>query len=76
MYSRRRPLEELPQENTKIWVCETATCKGWIRDNFAFDSVPTCHLCHSPMVSCMRMLPQVDNSNKNMKSLKKGTSIT
>ena len=70
MYFRRKSVEDLPQENTAIWTCTQDECNGWIRDNFAFEFVPTCPLCHSPMVSGFKMLPLLANSNKDMKSRK------
>lgn len=72
---KRIPIEELPHENTKIWTCKKDLCKGWIRDDFAFMHVPTCHLCHSPMISSHKMLPLITNTNIDMKSLNKGTEI-
>ncbi|NRF95202.1 hypothetical protein HQN89_30425 [Paenibacillus frigoriresistens] len=76
MYFRRKLLEDLPQENTKIWSCKKDDCTGWIRDNFAFEYVPTCHQCLSPMISSVKMLPLLANSNINMKSLNKGRQIS
>jgi hypothetical protein len=75
MYNKRIPIEDLAHENTKIWTCEKEDCKGWIRDNFAFEYVPTCHQCHSPMISSIKMMPLINNTNKNMKSLNKGIQI-
>jgi len=74
MYSRKKPLEEIPLENVTIWSCEKEGCKGWMRDNFAFESVPTCHLCQSAMVRSVKLLPVVNNAN-DQKSLKKGAKI-
>ncbi|MCD9022065.1 cold-shock protein [Cohnella silvisoli] len=76
MYFRKKSTEDLPHEETAIWSCNTAGCKGWIRDNFAFENLPTCHLCLSPMVSGVRMLPLLANTNKDMKTLKQGTLIS
>ncbi|MGG1517275.1 cold-shock protein [Paenibacillus oryzisoli] len=76
MYFRKKSSEDLVQENTKIWACKREGCNGWIRDNFSFEHVPTCHLCLSPMISSLKMLPIVSNSNKNMKSLHKGRLIS
>lgn len=76
MYFRRKPLEDLIQENTKVWACHNDDCKAWIRDNFSFEYVPTCQNCHSPMISSLKMLPIISNSNKNMKSLHKGRLIS
>lgn len=75
MYFRRKSLDETPQEDTMIWTCENVGCNSWIRDNFAFDYVPACHQCSSPMVSSVRMLPTINNNNKDMKELKKGRQI-
>jgi hypothetical protein len=76
MYNKRIPIEDLPHAETKIWTCETEGCKGWIRDNFAFKHLPICHLCHSTMISSEKMLPLVNNSNKDMKSMNKGVLIS
>jgi hypothetical protein len=76
MYFRRKSLEDLPEENTMIWTCQKEGCTGWIRDNFAFEYVPTCHQCLSPMISSVKMLPLLANSNKDMKSLNKGRQIS
>ncbi|MFD2610875.1 cold-shock protein [Paenibacillus gansuensis] len=75
MYNKRIPLEDLVHENTKIWSCVTEGCSGWMRDNFAFDTVPTCHQCHASMVSSEKMLPALTNSNKDVKALKRGIQI-
>ncbi|MDD9268416.1 cold-shock protein [Paenibacillus sp. GCM10023248] len=76
MYFRRKSLEDLPQGNTKIWACMKEDCNGWIRDNFAFEFVPTCHQCLSPMISSVKMLPLLDNPNIDMKSLSRGRQIS
>ncbi|WJH32522.1 cold-shock protein [Paenibacillus sp. CC-CFT747] len=68
MYNKRIPLEDLPHEETKVWTCRDETCKGWIRDNFAFEHVPSCPLCHSAMVSSVKRLPSVANSSKGQKT--------
>jgi hypothetical protein len=75
MYSRKKLAEDLPQEETKIWACTTEGCKGWMRDNFAFEYTPTCSICHSIMTSSTKMLPILENTNGDLKSLKKGTKI-
>jgi hypothetical protein len=75
MYFRKRSMEEFPQEQTKIWSCSQEDCKGWMRDNFAFEYAPTCHICQSSMVSSLQMLPIVGNSNVGLKLLKKGVQI-
>jgi len=67
MYSRKKPIEELPQEETAIWQCVSDDCIGWMRDDFSFEEVPTCYLCSSPMVSATRMLPALVNTTKMRK---------
>lgn len=74
-YYRGKPVEDLPHEETMIWTCKNDDCNGWIRDNFAFANVPVCHLCHSLMVSSVKMLPLLVNTNKDMKTKKQGIQI-
>ncbi|CAG7642873.1 cold-shock protein [Paenibacillus allorhizosphaerae] len=76
MNFRKKSAEELPQEDTAIWYCQTEGCKGWMRDNFAFENAPVCWQCHAPMVRGMKMLPLLVNTNSDQKSLKKGTQIS
>jgi hypothetical protein len=75
MYFRKKSLEDLPEESTAVWSCTKEGCIGWMRDNFAFAHVPTCSQCSSPMVSSMKMLPLLVNTNVEMKSIKKGVTI-
>ncbi|UUZ81011.1 cold-shock protein [Paenibacillus sp. P26] len=75
MNYRKKPLEEVPYENTPIWSCTKEDCKGWMRDNFAFEHEPTCPLCSSPMVRETKMLPQLINMKTDSKSLKYGVRI-
>ncbi|WP_027086086.1 cold-shock protein [Cohnella panacarvi] len=65
MYSRKKTFEEIPEEMTAIWSCESEGCNGWMRDNFSLEAIPTCHVCQTPMVSGMRMLPQLVNTGKS-----------
>ncbi|MBP1154175.1 MULTISPECIES: cold-shock protein [unclassified Paenibacillus] len=76
MNFRKKSLEDIPEENTRIWSCEKEDCKGWIRDNFAFEHAPTCWQCFSPMTSSMKMLPLLVNSNGDLKAIKKGIQIS
>ncbi|RRJ63619.1 cold-shock protein [Paenibacillus oralis] len=61
MSYRKKPLEEIPEENTPVWSCISEDCNGWMRDNFTFDYTPVCPLCSSEMEKGMRMLPQLKN---------------
>ncbi|MFC0211440.1 cold-shock protein [Paenibacillus chartarius] len=72
---RNKYLEDLPEEDTVVWRCTKEGCKGWMRDNFAFESKPVCCLCSSPMVSEKKLLPQLFNSNDDLKAVKKGIQI-
>ncbi|TBL76029.1 cold-shock protein [Paenibacillus thalictri] len=65
MYSRKRPMEEVPEELTSVWICEKEDCIGWMRDNFTFETVPTCLQCSSPMIRGTKMLPLLVNHNHN-----------
>ena len=75
MNYRKKSLEEIPEEDTSIWSCTDENCKGWMRDNFAFEHEPTCRLCNSPMVRASKMLPILNNSNGDLKAIKKGVQI-
>jgi hypothetical protein len=75
MYSRKKQLEEIPEELTAIWLCTKDGCNGWMRDNFAFEAVPTCRQCASEMQRGTKMLPLLVNTNSDQKSLKKGVQI-
>ncbi|PAK47428.1 cold-shock protein [Paenibacillus sp. 7541] len=75
MYYSRKRLEDIPQEATAIWSCIQEDCNGWIRDNFAFAEVPTCHQCQSPMKRSMSELPVLVNKREDQKFLKKGVQI-
>lgn len=68
MYNRKKPLDEIPQENTKIWTCATEGCNSWMRDNFSFQDVPNCVVCDTPMVSGVKMLPTLVNSTAELKA--------
>jgi hypothetical protein len=73
---RNKYLEDFPEEITPIWSCTNEGCKGWMRYNFAFEYKPDCCLCLSPMVSDMRMLPLLVNSNDELKkAIKKDVKI-
>lgn len=74
MYSRKKPVEEIPEEPTAIWQCTKEDCNGWMRDNFSFEAVPICRQCASPMERGTKMLPLLVNTN-DPKSLKKGVPI-
>jgi hypothetical protein len=67
MYSRNKWREEIPCEATAVWVCSNEECKCWMRNNFSFESIPTCWKCQSPMTSGTRQLPPIHNNNPEMK---------
>ena len=75
MYFRKQSLEEPVEENTLIWFCTKEGCKGWMRDNFAFDESPACGLCQSPMVKDTKLLPQLQNLSMDMKVSRRGVKI-
>lgn len=45
----KRVVEEIKLAETKIWVCTSDSCKGWVRDNFRSGGQTTCPLCQSEM---------------------------
>ncbi|WJH34086.1 cold-shock protein [Paenibacillus sp. CC-CFT747] len=58
--------EIIPEEDTNVWACSSPECKGWMRQNFAFQAVPDCPLCGSGMNEESRMLPALTNTTRNM----------
>mgnify|MGYP001178166699 CR=1 FL=1 len=75
MYYSKKKETEVPLEMTAVWYCAQDGCNGWMRDNFSFEEAPTCHFCHTPMVSGMRELPVLVNSREIQKSNLKGKQI-
>lgn len=61
--SRKKPLEDVPEELTVIWACSSESCKGWMRDNFTLSTVPTCPHCKAEMIKSERMLPSLVNTS-------------
>jgi hypothetical protein len=61
----KKVVEEIPEEDTSIWSCSNDDCFGWMRDDFSFENVPTCPLCHSEMSQNIRLLPILVNNTKN-----------
>ena len=74
MYKKAKQIE-VPEDLTSIWSCTHEGCKGWMRDNFAFEQKPTCRLCSYPMESSTKILPLLQNPNGDLKAIKKGTPI-
>lgn len=62
-YSRKKPMEDLPEEITAVWSCTNEECNGWMRDNFAFSTQPRCVQCNSLMEKGERMLSIVANTS-------------
>lgn len=55
----RRAKEPLPEVETKVWVCTSEECQGWMRETFTFDLEPKCPLCHSEMKQEIYVLPDL-----------------
>ncbi|HEY4390684.1 MAG TPA: cold-shock protein [Paenibacillus sp.] len=66
--SRKKQMEEIPEEITAIWSCSNEDCNGWMRRNFAFVNHPTCPQCGSTMVEDERMLAVLTNTSFNSHS--------
>jgi ABC-type ATPase with predicted acetyltransferase domain len=64
LYYSKKNMEPVEEEVTAIWTCSKEQCACWIRDNFAFDTTPTCPLCDSPMNKTTKVLPALHNHNK------------
>ncbi|MBM7619493.1 cold-shock protein [Bacillus haimaensis] len=63
----RREVEEIVTDETKIWVCESEDCKGWMRDNFKSSETPSCPLCKSGMKESTKVLAVINNYSQNQK---------
>lgn len=64
-HSRRKPLDEIPQELTPVWSCTNEKCNGWIRDNFSFSTQPICPQCQSAMAKSEKMIAVIVNTSPN-----------
>ncbi|TQS74849.1 cold-shock protein [Ornithinibacillus gellani] len=56
----RGPKEPVPEVETKIWVCSSEDCNGWMRESYSFETEPACPFCKSSMHQEVRMLPELD----------------
>lgn len=63
--SRKKPVDEIPEEITAVWNCASDMCNGWMRDNFAFSVEPTCPICGSGMVKGEKKLAVLNNTSFN-----------
>ncbi|WP_322907225.1 cold-shock protein [Paenibacillus campi] len=66
-YSRKSPMDDLPEEMTAIWSCTNEKCNGWMRDNFVLSVQPRCGQCNSLMEKSERLLPVLTNTSPNQK---------
>ncbi|MCU6708742.1 cold-shock protein [Paenibacillus sp. J5C_2022] len=62
-YSRKRLMDDLPEEKTAIWSCTNEKCNGWMRDNFVLSAQPICVQCNSLMEKGEKMLSVLENAN-------------
>lgn len=60
----KKSTEEIPVEDTAVWSCTDEKCNGWMRENFTFETEPSCPLCDAAMDRGTKMLPQISNSNE------------
>lgn len=63
--SRKKPLEDIPEEITAIWSCTNDSCNGWMRDNFSFAAEPVCPQCNSSMAKSEKKLTVLVNTSPN-----------
>mgnify|MGYP001217447266 CR=1 FL=1 len=61
--SRKKLLEDIPEEMTSIWSCTSDSCNGWMRDNFAFSNEPDCPQCGSEMTKGEKKLAVLVNTS-------------
>ncbi|RXZ82697.1 cold-shock protein [Paenibacillaceae bacterium] len=57
MYYSKKNVEPTPEEQTAVWTCSDDSCGCWMRDNFSFQSEPSCPMCSSTMTQGSRLLP-------------------
>ncbi|MFD2117513.1 cold-shock protein [Paenibacillus yanchengensis] len=62
MYNRKKQLEPVPEENTKVWICETEGCNSWMREDYTFAAEPACAICSGTMSIGEKMLPTLSNT--------------
>lgn len=55
----KRPIEPIPEVETKVWSCTSSECTGWMRESYSFEEQPACPLCQSEMAEEMRILPVI-----------------
>lgn len=62
---RKKP-EDIVTEETKVWICTSEECKGWVRDNFksSESETPICPLCKSEMKASTKVLEVINNHKK------------
>ncbi|WP_166243258.1 cold-shock protein [Paenibacillus turpanensis] len=65
-YSKKNQAEEIPNQMTAVWSCTQDDCNGWMREDFSFETIPTCWRCQSPMEKSMKSLPVLNNNQWQM----------
>jgi len=60
-FRRNGASAEQPLWETAVWECTSSTCAGWMRQDMAFDELPTCPLCQSEMQASSKQLPRISN---------------
>ncbi|WP_181348440.1 cold-inducible protein YdjO-related protein [Thalassobacillus sp. CUG 92003] len=60
--------EEIKEEETKIWLCQSEECNCWMRDNFTTQEEPKCPRCGNAMEASQKVLQVVDNNSIYYKS--------
>lgn len=53
---KKEPVEEV---DTMVWSCVSDSCSGWMREDYSFETEPTCPLCQSEMTKETRVLPKL-----------------
>ncbi|HZG14540.1 MAG TPA: cold-shock protein [Candidatus Bathyarchaeia archaeon] len=60
MYHSKKNIEPIPEQQTSVWMCTGDDCSCWMRENYSFEKLPTCPICHSKMVKETKMLPPLN----------------
>lgn len=68
MYFAKRNSEEpeIVIENTVVYACESASCNGWMRKDFASENY-VCPMCGSQLIEEVRELPKIQTDFTSFK---------
>ncbi len=67
--------EQKPElKPTVIWKCRDASCKAWVREDFATGTYPPCPICKGETIRSYKHLPAV--AIKKTQKIKKRSPLS